>query len=324
MMLDVKHAAIYVALWRDAGGGDGAYVIWYALPDEMPAGTSRPEGGAAFSTGFDDADEPEPRIWIQRAEHPSGARGPIDPDVGGANMNELLSLAHELGHFASNARGTYVASIDGSAPAAARLAEEVGAWEHARGRLAELGFDEWAPFERLRADALASYGRQFDHETIADRLAAAAAPRLRIVPTPAALLGDRNGVFSPNESRPTVRFAKGLAGLERLATLAHELGHAESWRRGHPPAYRRAVERNGESWCGTPIDEQRAVLAEELLAWQLGLQLARLHGLVDADAFSAIARVRLSYYRDRLDVTDKEFDAALAALAQSPPAATAR
>lgn len=149
-----------------------------------------------------------------------------------------------------------------------------------------------------------------DYDAIATSLAASAVAPLRVRRVLADRLGCR-GYYDPNTKHITIELE--LEGLAWLATLAHELGHAASHQRGRPAAYDRAINARPDHWRGLPMDEQRAIVAEETLAWQLGLDLARAHGLVDADEFVAHARAQLENYRDRVDVPGETFDAAIAA-----------
>jgi hypothetical protein len=111
-----------------------------------------------------------------------------------------------------------------------------------------------------------------------------------------------------------------LQGIHRLATLVHEIGHHRSNTKGQPEAYQRAVAGDDarDHWHGYNLDEQRAVLNEEVLAWQYGIALAETHGFDDRAALVEIARGSVELYRSRLDLSAEEFDAALERIAEPP------
>lgn len=86
-------------------------------------------------------------------------------------LQELITLAHELGHFRSFQRGEradeYEAAIAdrsivgyGDLPEPAKLAildEEQRAWRYARAELRSTAFDCWDEFEQRECDGLADY-----------------------------------------------------------------------------------------------------------------------------------------------------------------------
>lgn len=101
--------------------------------------------------------------------------------------------------------------------------------------------------------------------------------------------------------------------MQRLATLTHELGHHISEEKGRPEEYKLAIagDKPRTDWCTAPIEQRRAVLAEEVKAWCFGLELACAHGLVDKVAFIKIARAQLENYRSRVALPEDEFNRAL-------------
>jgi hypothetical protein len=159
-----------------------------------------------------------------------------------------------------------------------------------------------------------------DPDTVFDRICAALKPEVRVIPrAPISVLGpDRGGYYSPEEKRIWVRHD--LQGIHRLATLVHEIGHHRSYTKGRPEAYQRAVGGDvpRDHWHGYNLDEQRAVLNEEVLAWQYGIALAEAHGFDDRAALVEIARGSVENYRSRLDLSAEEFNAALERVAEPP------
>jgi hypothetical protein len=159
-----------------------------------------------------------------------------------------------------------------------------------------------------------------DPDTVFDRICAAVRPEVRVIPkAPISVLGPhRGGYYSPEEKRIWVRHD--LQGVHRLATLVHEIGHHRSNSKGRPEAYQRAVAGDDarEHWHGYKLDQQRAVLNEEVLAWQYGIALAEAHGFIDGAALVEIACGSVENYRSRLDLSAEEFDAALERVAEPP------
>jgi hypothetical protein len=81
---------------------------------------------------------------------------------------ELVSLAHELGHLDSKLRGNVFPPLDGEHV----YAEELRAWHFAEFLLKQNDFEEWDAFRLLRDQGLASYrdnlalsGLQLDRAT---------------------------------------------------------------------------------------------------------------------------------------------------------------
>jgi hypothetical protein len=94
---------------------------------------------AYFATGRDG--RPFPHIRVARPFCPDGD----EPDLAGADIRELISLAHVRGHEASWRAGTYEVTT---------MPEERRAWDHAQAMLQERGFDNWAAFEDARRESL--------------------------------------------------------------------------------------------------------------------------------------------------------------------------
>jgi len=125
----------------------------------------------------------------------------------------------------------------------------------------------------------------------------------------------RNGYYWERNGTHHVWIRKALRGTARLATLVHELGHYQSARyHGRSEVYQRAIEGEPRTWVDRSLEERRAVLAEELRAWQLGLEIARKHGLDDTSDFLEHARAGFTEYRDRVALPIAEFEAALNSL----------
>ncbi len=168
-----------------------------------------------------------------------------------------------------------------------------------------------------------------DNDSIIERIVADAAP-LQVRFVSRLSLKGRNATFTPADPVVQIRVSIRLTGVDRLATLAHILGHAEAQGAGRPEAYARAVTASAEKWRGRPADEQRAVLAEEVTAWQRGLTIALRHGLTDTEGFLRVARERLATMRGKLDVNIVAVDAALEQITASarpprtPPASADR
>ena len=138
--------------------------------------------------------------------------------------------------------------------------------------------------------------------------------------TPEFMRGRLGYHYVEADGSPQVFVLRDLEGVRKLATLTHELGHYESRLRGLPAAYIRAIDGDArQDWLDRPEEENRAVLDEEVLAWQLGRLIARDHGLTDDVEYLAEARLGLASYRDRLTISPTDFDAALEALSESPP-----
>lgn len=107
---------------------------------------------------------PPPRIVIYRAR----------VDQPGDELDELLTLAHEFGHYRSFAAGQrtkeYETVLDDRATWLTRsieerqliLEEEARAWTYARSELDVLGFVNWAAFEQREAESLRHYRLRLD------------------------------------------------------------------------------------------------------------------------------------------------------------------
>lgn len=163
-----------------------------------------------------------------------------------------------------------------------------------------------------------------DHDSIIERIVADAAP-LQVRFVSRLSLKGRNATYAPADPAVQIRVSIRLTGVDRLATLAHILGHAEGQSAGRTEAYTRALTASVEKWRGRPADEQRAVLAEEVDAWQRGLALALRHGLTDTEGFLRVARDRIATMRGKLDAHLVELEAALEQITASarPPRAAA-
>ena len=125
---------------------------WTRLnPDEVEAGSFDPEPFGVRS----------PRIVIYRPRHMN------EP---GDVLGELLTLAHELGHFRSFDGGLRTPEYDDAIKVPWRdwptlskrartsiLDEERRAWRFAREILGEVGFSDWDALWRAHQDALAGY-----------------------------------------------------------------------------------------------------------------------------------------------------------------------
>jgi hypothetical protein len=157
-----------------------------------------------------------------------------------------------------------------------------------------------------------------DPEAVFEHIRVALKSEVRVVPkAPIMVLGvHRKGYYSPKDKCIWVRHD--LHGVHRLATLVHEVGHHHSNTKGWPEAYQRAIADADarDHWHGYDLDEQRAVLNEEVLAWQYGIALAETHGFDDRAALVDIARSALEFYRSRLDLAREEFNVALQRVAE--------
>ena len=107
---------------------------------------------------------PPPRIVLYRThvQHP------------GNELDELLTLAHEFGHYRSFAAGQrtkkYEAVLDPRDAWPTRsteerqliLDEEARAWIYARSELDALGFMDWAAFDKREVESLHQYRLRLD------------------------------------------------------------------------------------------------------------------------------------------------------------------
>lgn len=160
-MLKDKLAQIYLELWREGWSErEPRSFVYYVSNETCPHG-SLGRRRQHFFPKWDDQDHDSPTIWIERTPAPVKSHEPALED---ADLDELMALAHELGHLDSYRNGTYVSSADRAVSPSTRMAEEVNAWAYAEARLRALGFEMWSAFEDLRARALASYRDDFAAE----------------------------------------------------------------------------------------------------------------------------------------------------------------
>lgn len=137
MALEGEFAEIYRTLWEDCGTSPAIHVV-YMAPPHFPNGEA-----ALFYRSMQG--EERPGIWVQRWPVPPDSD---EPDLEGADVRELISLAHERGHEQSYREGTYEADC---------MPEEHRAWKHARARLERLGFEDWPAFEEAKAVSMARH-----------------------------------------------------------------------------------------------------------------------------------------------------------------------
>lgn len=104
-----------------------------------------PDGQAAYFALSDGSLGPHIRIGRERVPAPA-----FHPDLNGATLLELMSLAHERGHEASWRNGTY-------APGA--MPEERRAWDLAEAMLRELSFEDWEEFRQAKQFSLEEHRR---------------------------------------------------------------------------------------------------------------------------------------------------------------------
>jgi hypothetical protein len=95
-----------------------------------------------------------PRVWVLRVPCPARC---TEPNLDGATLPELISLAHERGHERSWREGTY--------PGRMTMPEEHRAWDHAERLLRSMGFVDWDRFESQRERSLAEHRRRGTPET---------------------------------------------------------------------------------------------------------------------------------------------------------------
>jgi len=127
-------ATIYTKLWHLSDEASPPVYASYELANMMLSGAL-----AYFATGLDD--RPFPHIRVARPSCPDGD----EPDLAGADIRELISLASVRGYEASWRAGTYEVNT---------MPEVRRAWDHARALLQELGFDDWAAFETAKQESL--------------------------------------------------------------------------------------------------------------------------------------------------------------------------
>ena len=137
-MLEGKLADIYRSLWIDVDPTEPPTLSTYVTPAFF---RDDAEGSAGLFATHEDG-ELCPRIYIPRDRVPGDG---FEPDVDGADLGELIALAHERGHQRSYARGTYEERC---------MSEEHRAWFHAREILTVLGFMDWDAFEAAKEVSL--------------------------------------------------------------------------------------------------------------------------------------------------------------------------
>jgi hypothetical protein len=120
-------------------------------PDEIEAGWFSPAPNG----------QPPPLIVVYRPSH---------QDVPGDVLQELLTLAHEFGHFRSFGKDLRTAAYEAAieVPHAewptldtrsrnAILQEEMRAWQLGREALEGIGFTDWGAFDTRQRESLAGY-----------------------------------------------------------------------------------------------------------------------------------------------------------------------
>lgn len=136
-MLDTdEQRDMYRRLWTMSDEADPPVRVLYEIDEFMPL----PGLAAVFCESMDDGDGPG--IRVRRDSCPPE---PWEPDVDGATLGELISLAHERGHEHSFRAGTYHAMS---------MAEEDRAWTNAEVLLRSLGFEEWDAFTEAKKNSL--------------------------------------------------------------------------------------------------------------------------------------------------------------------------
>lgn len=135
-VLEGKLAEIYVKLWHMSDHAERPVRVRY-----VRGGFVNVVDGASalFFTDLDS--RPHPGIWVRRERVPAESS---KPDLEGASLGELITLAHERGHEQSWRDATYRAMT---------MEEEKRAWTLAEQLLQGLGFfelDTTDAFERHR------------------------------------------------------------------------------------------------------------------------------------------------------------------------------
>lgn len=97
-------------------------------------------------------DGQDPQIRIASAAPPDDSEDIPPPDLNGASLRELISLAHERGHEQSWRERTY--------PVTMTMVEERRAWSHAEKLLRALGFQEWSAFHVHKQESLDEHRRR--------------------------------------------------------------------------------------------------------------------------------------------------------------------
>jgi len=143
-MLTSELGRIYTALWTLSREADPPVnpVYWDASDMEKDA-------SALFIPPQYDGDDPQ--IRVARVRPPDDSEDVPPPDLNGASLRELISLAHERGHEQSLREGTYRAMT---------MEEEQRAWSYAEKLLRALGFQEWPAFHAHKQDSLDEHRRR--------------------------------------------------------------------------------------------------------------------------------------------------------------------
>jgi len=144
-MLTGELARIYMSLWSLSR--DATPPVDPVYSDSIGTMGAR----AIFIPGEDD----DPQIRVARALPPDDDQVVPPPDVAGADLHELITLAHERGHEMSWRARTYEVRT---------IAEEHRAWSHAEMLLRALGFQEWQTFLDHKQDSLNEHGRRHTPE----------------------------------------------------------------------------------------------------------------------------------------------------------------
>ncbi|HEY0475947.1 MAG TPA: hypothetical protein VGD37_00400 [Kofleriaceae bacterium] len=150
-MLAGRLAKIYAALWHISDDDDRpGWVLYNNMGFE-------PGQAAMFMTHLADdrgiVTDDQPCIWVWRSPAPDPSD---EPDLAGADLRELMALAHEHGHERSWRACTYEARS---------MPEERRAWANADAILRDLGFDSWSEFEDAKRFSLAEHVRRGTPET---------------------------------------------------------------------------------------------------------------------------------------------------------------
>ena len=143
-MLTPELARIYAALWMLSREATPPVDPVYWDTRDMQNGAR-----ALFIPPASDGDVPQ--IRVARVQPPDDSEDIPPPDFGGANVRELISLAHERGHEESWRAKTYEVRT---------MSEEHRAWSHAEMLLRALGFQEWSEFHAHKQDSLDGHRRR--------------------------------------------------------------------------------------------------------------------------------------------------------------------
>jgi hypothetical protein len=142
-------AKIYTELWHLSDNATPPVKVLYR-PDMF--GSFDPGQVGKFVPYLEDKKENKrdlPQIWIKRTPPPVPEYKP-DPD--GADLRELITLAHERGHEQSWRDKTYMANT--IADMANTIAEERRAWDHAECFLRKRRFEHWTEFNASKQESL--------------------------------------------------------------------------------------------------------------------------------------------------------------------------